>query len=233
MALSLAMVRPLFSYLNRRNRLRQRMKLSEVVDIVIYVCLVSSMIELLGCTSSIATFLMGSLFSREGGTERMLEGWLSYLGHLPIKRVNKGIFGWELERDGETRQPPALGALFQNLKCQIPSLMRARVGTASHGDIGGVADGGRADDPGSGAAERAGQAGGLKPRVGEEVEDAGDHDCCEDEAAEGVAGATDEMLQVGAERTKNVLILMSDTDSGHRASAEAIRDAFRIEFGDE
>ncbi|PAN34367.1 hypothetical protein PAHAL_6G087700 [Panicum hallii] len=31
---------------------------------------------------------------------------------------------------------------------------------------------------------------------------------------------------------KNVLILMSDTGGGHRASAEALRDAFRIEFGD-
>ncbi|CAD5180365.1 unnamed protein product [Musa acuminata subsp. malaccensis] len=42
-----------------------------------------------------------------------------------------------------------------------------------------------------------------------------------------------ELAQIGAERTKNVLILMSDTGGGHRASAEAIRDAFRIEFGDE
>lgn len=31
---------------------------------------------------------------------------------------------------------------------------------------------------------------------------------------------------------KNVLILMSDTGGGHRASAEALRDAFRLEFGD-
>ena len=31
---------------------------------------------------------------------------------------------------------------------------------------------------------------------------------------------------------RNVLILMSDTGGGHRASAEALRDAFRIEFGD-
>ncbi|RZS18973.1 hypothetical protein BHM03_00051309 [Ensete ventricosum] len=44
---------------------------------------------------------------------------------------------------------------------------------------------------------------------------------------------TMEMTQIGAERTKNVLILMSDTGGGHRASAEAIGDAFRIEFGDE
>lgn len=42
-----------------------------------------------------------------------------------------------------------------------------------------------------------------------------------------------ELAQIGAERTKNVLILMSDTGGGHRASAESIRDAFRIEFGDE
>ncbi|XVE71526.1 hypothetical protein DITRI_Ditri10aG0157600 [Diplodiscus trichospermus] len=44
---------------------------------------------------------------------------------------------------------------------------------------------------------------------------------------------TIQLMQMGAERTKNVLILMSDTGGGHRASAEAIRDAFRIEFGDE
>ncbi|KAG2582202.1 hypothetical protein PVAP13_6KG055900 [Panicum virgatum] len=36
----------------------------------------------------------------------------------------------------------------------------------------------------------------------------------------------------GAAKAKNVLILMSDTGGGHRASAEALRDAFRIEFGD-
>lgn len=41
-----------------------------------------------------------------------------------------------------------------------------------------------------------------------------------------------EMEQIGSERTKNVLILMSDTGGGHRASAEAIRDAFGIEYGD-
>ncbi|XP_077215237.1 putative monogalactosyldiacylglycerol synthase 3, chloroplastic [Tasmannia lanceolata] len=41
-----------------------------------------------------------------------------------------------------------------------------------------------------------------------------------------------EMEQLGAERSKNVLILMSDTGGGHRASAEAIKDAFRLEFGD-
>ncbi|KAJ4959324.1 hypothetical protein NE237_026435 [Protea cynaroides] len=44
---------------------------------------------------------------------------------------------------------------------------------------------------------------------------------------------TVELVQIGAERTKNVLILMSDTGGGHRASAEAIRDAFRMEFGDD
>ncbi|KAG0503410.1 hypothetical protein HPP92_003482 [Vanilla planifolia] len=42
-----------------------------------------------------------------------------------------------------------------------------------------------------------------------------------------------EMVQLGAERPKNVLILMSDTGGGHRASAEAIREAFRLEFGEE
>ncbi|CAM8979740.1 unnamed protein product [Rhodiola kirilowii] len=46
-------------------------------------------------------------------------------------------------------------------------------------------------------------------------------------------GLTTELVQLGAHRTKNVLILMSDTGGGHRASAEAIRDAFRLEFGDE
>ncbi|CAH9107076.1 unnamed protein product [Cuscuta europaea] len=46
-------------------------------------------------------------------------------------------------------------------------------------------------------------------------------------------GTTMEMVQLGAERTKNVLILMSDTGGGHRASAEAVRDAFKLEFGDE
>lgn len=38
-------------------------------------------------------------------------------------------------------------------------------------------------------------------------------------------------LQTG--RPKNVLILMSDTGGGHRASAEAIKAAFNEEFGDE
>lgn len=58
--------------------------------------------------------------------------------------------------------------------------------------------------------------------------DDSDDDVCysdEDESAM-------ELVQIGAERTKNVLILMSDTGGGHRASAEAIRDAFKIEFGD-
>ncbi|KAJ4953334.1 hypothetical protein NE237_030166 [Protea cynaroides] len=50
--------------------------------------------------------------------------------------------------------------------------------------------------------------------------------CYEDEG-------TMELSQIGADRTKNVLILMSDTGGGHRASAEAIRDAFRLEFGEE
>lgn len=38
---------------------------------------------------------------------------------------------------------------------------------------------------------------------------------------------------VGAENPKKVLILMSDTGGGHRASAEAIKAAFNEEFGDE
>lgn len=44
---------------------------------------------------------------------------------------------------------------------------------------------------------------------------------------------TMELVQIGAERTKTVLILMSDTGGGHRASAEAIGDAFKLEYGDE
>lgn len=36
----------------------------------------------------------------------------------------------------------------------------------------------------------------------------------------------------GKKAAKNVLILMSDTGGGHRASAEALRDAFCFEFGD-
>lgn len=55
---------------------------------------------------------------------------------------------------------------------------------------------------------------------------------CRYETQDEEAG-TMEMAQIGAERTKNVLILMSDTGGGHRASAEAIRDAFRFEYGDE
>ncbi|KAJ4755040.1 Processive diacylglycerol beta-glucosyltransferase [Rhynchospora pubera] len=50
-------------------------------------------------------------------------------------------------------------------------------------------------------------------------------------------GASDEELaeaaSSGREGRKNVLVLFSDTGGGHRASAEAIRDAFRLEFGDE
>lgn len=38
---------------------------------------------------------------------------------------------------------------------------------------------------------------------------------------------------VEADRPKKVLILMSDTGGGHRASAEAIKAAFNQEFGDE
>lgn len=40
-------------------------------------------------------------------------------------------------------------------------------------------------------------------------------------------------MELAAERTKTVLILMSDTGGGHRTSAEAIKAAFRTEFGDE
>ncbi|KAF8674818.1 hypothetical protein HU200_047946 [Digitaria exilis] len=40
------------------------------------------------------------------------------------------------------------------------------------------------------------------------------------------------VVSAGGKVPKNVLILMSDTGGGHRASAEALRDAFRIEFGD-
>lgn len=38
---------------------------------------------------------------------------------------------------------------------------------------------------------------------------------------------------VEGEKPKKILILMSDTGGGHRASAEAIRAAFHLEFGDE
>lgn len=51
----------------------------------------------------------------------------------------------------------------------------------------------------------------------------------EDDEGEGLV----ELVQLGAEKTKNVLILMSDTGGGHRASAEAIRDAFQLQFGDQ
>ncbi|WCJ29977.1 Monogalactosyldiacylglycerol synthase chloroplastic [Euphorbia peplus] len=57
------------------------------------------------------------------------------------------------------------------------------------------------------------------------------HESCDDDYEE--EDGTMELVQIGAERTKNVLILMSDTGGGHRASAEAIRDAFKLEFGDE
>ncbi|KAK8262247.1 hypothetical protein V6Z12_D13G244100 [Gossypium hirsutum] len=55
----------------------------------------------------------------------------------------------------------------------------------------------------------------------------------DDEYEEYDGVGTVQLMQMGSERTKNVLILMSDTGGGHRASAEAIRDAFSIEFGDE
>ncbi|XP_042377588.1 probable monogalactosyldiacylglycerol synthase 3, chloroplastic [Zingiber officinale] len=54
----------------------------------------------------------------------------------------------------------------------------------------------------------------------------------EDEAAEwGKLNGAVDLAQIGADRHKNVLVLMSDTGGGHRASAEAIRDAFQLEFG--
>ncbi|XP_010050105.2 monogalactosyldiacylglycerol synthase 2, chloroplastic [Eucalyptus grandis] len=61
------------------------------------------------------------------------------------------------------------------------------------------------------------------------------HECQEDEDNFLECDDSDgmELAQIGAESTKNVLILMSDTGGGHRASAEAIKDAFRIQFGDE
>jgi 1,2-diacylglycerol 3-beta-galactosyltransferase len=56
---------------------------------------------------------------------------------------------------------------------------------------------------------------------------------------DGLAAAlSEELARVSAgggkqkQAARNVLILMSDTGGGHRASAEALRDAFRIEFGD-
>ncbi|XP_028753981.1 monogalactosyldiacylglycerol synthase 2, chloroplastic [Neltuma alba] len=55
----------------------------------------------------------------------------------------------------------------------------------------------------------------------------------DDDGGGGDDDAGMELVQLGAARSKNVLILMSDTGGGHRASAEAIRDAFQLEFGDE
>ncbi|KAG2577297.1 probable monogalactosyldiacylglycerol synthase 2, chloroplastic isoform X2 [Panicum virgatum] len=56
------------------------------------------------------------------------------------------------------------------------------------------------------------------------------------QSADGLAAALSEeaadAVSVPAQGAKKVLILMSDTGGGHRASAEALRDAFRIEFGD-
>ncbi|KAL9690489.1 hypothetical protein QQ045_010888 [Rhodiola kirilowii] len=43
----------------------------------------------------------------------------------------------------------------------------------------------------------------------------------------------DVVVSDGVYQTKNVLILISYTGGGHRASAEAFRDAFRLEFRDE
>lgn len=50
-------------------------------------------------------------------------------------------------------------------------------------------------------------------------------------AAWGKEDGAMELAHFGADRPKNVLVLMSDTGGGHRASAEAIRDAFQLEFG--
>lgn len=55
-------------------------------------------------------------------------------------------------------------------------------------------------------------------------------------AAEGPGVLEDDGLGASAvelDRPKRVLILMSDTGGGHRASAEAIKAAFREEYGDE
>ncbi|KAF8779662.1 hypothetical protein HU200_002411 [Digitaria exilis] len=49
---------------------------------------------------------------------------------------------------------------------------------------------------------------------------------------EASADAAVRVVSAAGKVPKNVLILMSDTGGGHRASAEALRDAFRIEFGD-
>ncbi|CAM6085207.1 unnamed protein product [Calypogeia fissa] len=49
----------------------------------------------------------------------------------------------------------------------------------------------------------------------------------------GVVTDEDASLQLNPRRFKKVLILMSDTGGGHRASAEAIKSTFELEFGDE
>ena len=36
-----------------------------------------------------------------------------------------------------------------------------------------------------------------------------------------------------AARRKRILILMSDTGGGHRASAQALRDGFQLQYGDQ
>ncbi|KAJ3679156.1 hypothetical protein LUZ60_017167 [Juncus effusus] len=51
--------------------------------------------------------------------------------------------------------------------------------------------------------------------------------------AAALGGPPAEEEAAGREWRKNVLILMSDTGGGHRASAEAIKDAFRLQYGDE
>jgi hypothetical protein len=58
---------------------------------------------------------------------------------------------------------------------------------------------------------------------------------CGEGLAAALGGVDEELAEAAASRKegrKNVLVLFSDTGGGHRASAEAIRDAFRLEFGD-
>jgi 1,2-diacylglycerol 3-beta-galactosyltransferase len=49
----------------------------------------------------------------------------------------------------------------------------------------------------------------------------------------GADGVVEEEGVARAQAPKKVLILMSDTGGGHRASAEAIKSAFAQEYGDE
>jgi 1,2-diacylglycerol 3-beta-galactosyltransferase len=59
---------------------------------------------------------------------------------------------------------------------------------------------------------------------------------CGEGLAAALGGVGEELAEAAASRKegrKNVLVLFSDTGGGHRASAEAIRDAFKLEFGGE